>query len=158
MSAPEEIHPEVAEETFVAMNDDPVGKAPEHFQSRRALFAEVDKLIRGRVREILPTITLEFKEKLDKDLGLDALRGRVQRITDGIRKDTDRLGERFEQAVSDRAEAVLAKIAGDLTDKTLEAFDERVQRIVAREVARQLRAIGEAVSRHPPKKKRKRAG
>lgn len=110
------------------------GKTQDHFNSRRKLFEEVDRLIRGRVREALPDITLEFKRELDRELGLEALRQRVNTLATGIGKDVERVSKQFEELLQLR----IAQIMADAAEAITKAFAERCTAIVAEEVGRQL--------------------
>lgn len=153
--------PEVAAEIERLTSDSPANKTGEHFKSRRKLFEEVDRLIRGRVREILPGVTLEFKQQIDKDLGLDALRLRVQRVSAGIDQSLNEIELRWQRETSKRVDAMLERIEVDSADAVIEAFSKRVTAITAKEnakenakeVAKQL----EVLLRAPKKQSKPRA-
>lgn len=132
-----ELHPEVAAELQTVVDPSPGNKTREHYQSRRMLFSEVDRLIRGRVRAVLPDITLEFKQELDQALGLDALRKRVQRVHDGIAKEADGL----EGALAERLDALLAKAMGDASNAIIKALGEQVTEMVANECGLQIASL-----------------
>lgn len=150
---------EVETEVETACSDSPSGKTQEHFKSRRKLFEEVDRLIRGRVREVLPGITLEFKQQIDKDLGLDALRVRVQRVADGVSKDTDALSTRLAREVGERVDGLFERLEQEVSDTILAMFVRKAGVLVAKEVGKQ---IGQLLARPPAAppartKKKKRA-
>jgi len=130
--------PDVEREVATACSDSPAQKTQDHFRSRRQLFEEVDRLIRGRVREVLPGITLEFKQQLDKDLGLEALRVRVRQVTTGLEKDLKAVSGQVETLISARVDALLQRVEEEASDAVILAFTERAQRLVSVEVARQI--------------------
>ncbi len=134
--------PDPAEaEALSACDDSPGNKTADHYASRRKLFAEVDRLIRGRVKEVLPGVTLEFKRQIDKDLGLDALRLRVQRVAAGVEKDVEDLSGRASIVARERVDALFERLGEEVADTMLATFAERATAIVAKEVARQLARI-----------------
>lgn len=135
----------VAAEVARACDDSPSGKQAEHFATRRKLFAEVDRLIRGRVHEVLGDVVLERKQELDKSLGLDALRKRVERVADGVGKDLDAISQQLEDLMQGRVEALLQQVQAEAADAVLKAFEKRVRGLVAKECGEQLaRVLGSA--------------
>ena len=131
----------VETEGLRACDDSPSNKTQDHYKTRRKLFEEVDRLIRGRVREVLPGVTLEFKQQIDKDLGLDALRDRVRRVADGVSKDADALEEHVETSAKKRVDELFARLEQEVADGILARLLKRVSLIVTREVAHQLARI-----------------
>ena len=138
MVSADEIHPDVVDETLIACSDDPSSKETEHYRSRRKLFAEVDRLIRGRVKEVLPVVTLEFKQQIDKDLGLDALRDRVRRVANGVSKDLDALEEHVETSAKKRVDELFVRLSEETADAMLAMFVSKATVLVGKEVGRQL--------------------
>lgn len=140
----DEVHPAVAAEMATACDDNPTGKKAEHFATRNKLFAEVDRQIRARVRVILPEVTLEFKQQIDRDLGLDALRQRVDTLAAGIGKTADKvsadaaaLSDQFETLLDQRIKQLLT----EASDQVIAAFEQRVERLVAHVVGKQIGAL-----------------
>lgn len=131
----------VATEALRACDDSPSGKQAEHFVTRRKLFAEVDRLIRGRVRDVLGDVVLEHKRELDKSLGLDALRKRVERVADGVGKDLDAISQQLEDLMAQRVEALLKQVQTEAADAALKAFERRITALVAKECAKQLARV-----------------
>lgn len=136
-----QIPDDVAAEIETVCSDGVAGKTPEHFKSRSKLFEEVDRHIRACVRNALPRVTLEFKKQLDKDLGLDALRARVKRVSDGVSEDLGGIERQVELYKGQRIEALLTRFGQDASDRVVKAFDKRVTSLVSKEVARQLARI-----------------
>lgn len=143
--ASEEVPEAVATEVVTACSDDPTNKSHDHFRTRRKLFEEVDRLIRGRVRAVLPEVTLEFKQQIDKDLGLDALRRRVNTLADGVNKtadgvaaDLEAVRQQMETMLQQRADQMVQAICEDAASKALEIFTNRAQALVAKEVGHQI--------------------
>jgi hypothetical protein len=128
----------VAAEALRACDDSPSNKEAEHFVTRRKLFAEVDRLIRGRVRDVLGDVVLEHKQELDKSLGLEALRKRVERVADGVGKDLDAISQQLEDLMRGRVEALLQQVQAEAADAVVKAFQERVRGLVAKECGEQL--------------------
>ena len=128
-------------EAMAACSNDPSNKTQDHFKSRRVLFQEVDRLIRGRVREVLPGVTLEFKQQIDKDLGLDALRDRVRRVTDGITKDIEAISGRASIVAENRMDLLFTRLEQEVADTILDMFAKKAGAIVAKEVGSQLARI-----------------
>lgn len=134
-------HPRVVREMAKACSDSTVDKEEAHYAARRKLFAEVDKLIRGRVREVLGDVVLEHKQELDKSLGLVALRKRVERVADGVGKDLDAISQQLEDLMAGRVETLLKSVEADAADAVVKAFDRRVTGLVAKECAKQLARV-----------------
>lgn len=144
-------------EALIACDDSPSNKTQDHFKTRRKLFEEVDRLIRGRVREVLPVVTLEFKRQIDKDLGLDALRARVARVADGVSKDLDALGRQVETLSRARVEELFQGLEREVADTILAMFLRKAGVLVAKEVGKQIGQLLGKPSEHrvrPKKKKR----
>lgn len=142
------VPPAVAAEMKTACDDVPGGKTQDHFKARRLLFAEVDRQIRARVKAILPDITLEFKQQIDQEMGLDALRRRVrtlgdniQKTADGVAQDAERVSQQLEAMLNTRVEQLLARIEQEAADAVVGTFTKRVQAIVAKEVGAQMTRI-----------------
>ncbi len=154
MAGEEPVASAVEAEALAACDDDPSNKTSEHFTSRRRLFQEVDRLIRGRVREVLPGVTLEFKQQIDKDLGLDALRARVQRVAAGIEKDVDRLSGEVCARADARVEKLFERLEQEVADTLLAMFVSKATVIVAKEVGRQMTLL---LGTSAPKEHRVRA-
>lgn len=146
----------VAREVDRACDQDATGKTGDHFKSRRKLFEEVDKLIRGRVREILPSLTLEFKQQLDKDLGLEVMRQRVNRVSTGLSKDLDAITARLEPELREGVDLFLDRIKTSAADAVVRSFERRVTRLVVKECARQFqRFVTDTVAVKTKKQPRK---
>lgn len=157
---------DVARELGTACNDVPTGKTQDHFKARRVLFQAVDSQIRARVKAVLPEITLEFKQQIDRDLGLDALRKRVQTLAasvnnqaDQVSRDAGAVTEQFEALVRQRVEQLFEQIGNELTAGFLTRFTERAQAIVAKEVGLQMTRLlmqpPTAAKRPPPSVERR---
>lgn len=150
-----QMHAAAITEAQRACGDDPTNKTQDHFKARRKLFEEVDRQIKGRVREVLPEVTLEFKRELDKSLGLAALRDRVQRVSDGISKDLTQISARTQTVVEERMDALLKRVQVDAADAVVLAFTRRVTELVAKECARQIAALMQGKEGAPAVKKKK---
>jgi hypothetical protein len=147
---PDPLPEPIAHELRAAVSSNPGEKQPEHWNSRRVLFTEVDRLIRGRVRDVIGDVVLEFKQELDRDAGLDALRKRVERVADGVAKDVDALSKQVETLHRASVERLLRELQVDAANDVARSFERKVTALVAKEVGKQLTGILSA----PPAKPR----
>lgn len=129
---------DVARELETACNNVPTGKTQDHFKARRTLFHAVDSQIRARVKAVLPDVTLEFKQQIERDLGLDALRRRVHTVADSVDKEAQRIEGQLDALIVKRLDELFTRLERDTAGQIMGKFVERQQSIVAEEVGRQI--------------------
>jgi hypothetical protein len=150
------IDPQVAREMHTALDDNPAGKTQDHFKARRVLFEQVSRQIRAVVKDLLPAVTREFKQQLDRELGLDALRKRVDAVADNVARDAESVSGSLSAQLDLRVEQLLARIEEEAGDAVVAAFTKRAQALIAKEVGAQMtRLLMQRQERPPPKVERR---
>jgi vacuolar-type H+-ATPase subunit I/STV1 len=129
----------------------------EQIQSRKALFAAVDKQILARVNEVLPGILSQARDRIDASFDPEKVIDRVNKHRAFVNDKLREIQGSFESAIRDMIEESLRSQLKYYSSCVVRMVKDGAGKMVAAECSKQLKRImNPPVEKPKPRKKAKR--